>query len=108
MNGKARRTNGTMHAVAASYAAQPQYPEILLPEEAAAFLRVHPDTLSEAMHNQGLPYNKIASKIVLEKSAIHRWLEENRIREFAGETTRCEPFSADMSRYEPFSADVSR
>lgn len=110
MNGRRHKTHGTSHngATLPGSSVLGPWPEILLPEEAAIFLRVHPDTLGVAMREQGLPYNKIGSKTVIEKSAIHEWLKKNRIREFGEENTSSEPIQTDLGRSETFWADSGR
>lgn len=50
------------------------------PREAAAALGVSPSWLRRAMREHGLPYSRVAGRILIRRDELLRWLEAHRER----------------------------
>ena len=57
---------------------EPVRPEILTPEEAADYLRVHPKTLPSLIRRDGLPCSLVGRRRRFRRSELDRWLDQRK------------------------------
>ena len=54
-------------------------PEVLTIQEAANFTRLKPSTLYSYVERRRMPFLKVGSRVLFEKTSLINWLSEHRV-----------------------------